>query len=160
MGGSAHTLKFGALPYFLSKTKDSLMGGGGGGSGPTLQQQQLETNQAMQTANLNIEENAQRKGLLNSAMGTRVFRGSALSRAVAGNTNGGGSPAPGPSGTQTRGNFPGGVFNFGGSLLDAAGAAASGSTPAGGAGASGGGGSASGGRRGPGSAGVTGVRTV
>lgn len=62
-------------------------GGGGGSSGPTVQQQQLQTQQALTTANLNLEENAQRKTILNSMQGTRVFRGSALSRALRGNTN-------------------------------------------------------------------------
>ena len=75
------------------------MGGGGGGSGPTLQQQQLETAQALTTANLNLEENAQRKSILNAMSGTRVFRGSALSRAVAGN-NDVGPPAGAPSKAQ------------------------------------------------------------
>jgi hypothetical protein len=62
-------------------------GGGGGGGGPTVQQQQLETQQAKDNANLNLEENAQRKTILNAMQGTRVFRGSALSRALRGNTN-------------------------------------------------------------------------
>lgn len=64
-----------------------MAGGGGGSSGPTVQQQQLQTEQALTTANLNLEENAQRKTILNSMQGTRVFRGSALSRALRGNTN-------------------------------------------------------------------------
>lgn len=64
-----------------------MAGGGGGSSGPTLQQQQLQTQQALTTANLNLEENQQRKTILNSMQGTRVFRGSALSRALRGNTN-------------------------------------------------------------------------
>lgn len=73
--------------------------GGGGSSGPTPQQQQLETMQAVTNANLNIEENEQRKAILNAMQGTRVFRGSALSRSLAGNTPGSaaGNPAPGPS---------------------------------------------------------------
>ena len=73
--------------------------GGGGGSGPTLQQQQLETEQALTTANLNLEENSQRKSILNAMSGTRVFRGSALSRAVAGN-NDVGPPTGAPSKAQ------------------------------------------------------------
>lgn len=79
------------------------MGGGGGGSGPTVQQQQLETQQALTNANLNLEENSQRKSILNSMMGTRVFRGSALSRALTGNTpgTGGEQAAPAPSASQT-----------------------------------------------------------
>lgn len=64
-----------------------MAGGGGGSSAPTVQQQQLQTQQALTTANLNLEENAQRKTILNSMQGTRVFRGSALSRALRGNTN-------------------------------------------------------------------------
>lgn len=75
------------------------MGGGGGGGGPTVQQQQLQAQQAMTTANLNLEENAQRKTILNSMQGTRVFRGSALSRALRGNTNQPGA-AGGPSQAQ------------------------------------------------------------
>jgi hypothetical protein len=73
--------------------------GGGGSSGPTLQQQQLETEQALTTANLNLEENSQRKSILNAMQGTRVFRGSALSRAVAGN-NDNGAPTGAPSKAQ------------------------------------------------------------
>ncbi len=69
------------------------MGGSSGSSGPTVQQQQLQTEQALTTANLNLEENAQRKPILNAMQGTRVFRGSALSRALRGNTN-----RPGPNG--------------------------------------------------------------
>jgi hypothetical protein len=71
--------------------------GGGGSSGPTQQQKDLQTSQAMTTANLNLEENDQRKTILNAMQGTRVFRGSALSRAVAGNTPGGAAPAGGPA---------------------------------------------------------------
>lgn len=77
-------------------------GGGGGGSGPTVQQQQLETMQAQQNAGLNLEENNQRKTILNAMQGTRVFRGSALSRAVAGNTDAtGAAQAPPASKAQT-----------------------------------------------------------
>ena len=79
------------------------MGGGGGSSGPTVQQQQLQTQQALTTANLNLEENAQRKTILNSMQGTRVFRGSALSRALRGNNNNAPSVAPGPSTAQVNG---------------------------------------------------------
>jgi hypothetical protein len=83
------------------------VGGGGGSSGPTLQQQQLETEQALTTANLNLEENSQRKSILNSMLGTRVFRGSPLARAVVGNTPGqGGSNAlPAPSASQHSGSM-------------------------------------------------------
>ena len=109
--------------------------GSGGGSEPTLQQKQLETQQALTTANLNIQENAQRKALLNSMGGSRVFRGSALSRAVAGNTSGG-APSPGPSLTQQNASGSTPVQPLSQSLLDSA--RGSGSTSAGGAGASGG----------------------
>jgi hypothetical protein len=90
------------------------MGGGGGSSGPTAQQQQLETNQAITNANLNIEENSQRKAILNAMQGTRVFRGSALSRSLAGNTPGN-NPAPGPSNAQMNAPF---IGSRKGSLLD------------------------------------------
>lgn len=75
-----------------------------GSSGPTLQQQQLETQQATTAANLNLEENEQRKSILNAMLGTRVFRGSALSRATRGNTpgTGGENQQTGPSRTQVR----------------------------------------------------------
>ncbi len=59
--------------------------GGGGSSGPTRQQVDLQTEQALTNAQLNLEENQQRKTVLNAMYGTRVFRGSALSRAIAGN---------------------------------------------------------------------------
>lgn len=110
---------------------------GGGGSGPTLQQQQLQTAQALTTANLNLEENSQRKAILNSMMGTRVFRGSALSRAVIGNAPGtaGDQAAPAPSRSQLNSgdDSPIGVQQ---SLLDQRESNATGATPAGGAGAS------------------------
>lgn len=114
-------------------------GGGGGGSGPTVQQQQLETQQALTNANLNLEENAQRKAILNSMMGTRVFKGSALSRALRGNTPGTGgetnTPAPSASQTNASATSPVGVPTFT-SLLDERTSNATGATPAGGAGAS------------------------
>lgn len=105
------------------------MGGGGGGSGPTLQQQQLQAQQALATANLNLEENAQRKAILNAMQGTRVFRGSALSRAIRGDTPGG-EPKAAPSAAQSN---AGSLVPPSSSLLDQRG---SGSTPAGGTGAS------------------------
>ena len=111
--------------------------GGGGSSGPTLQQQQEMTQQALTEANLNLEENSQRKSILNALQGTRVFKGSALSRAVRGNTpgTGGEQNSPAPSATQIRGNeAPIAVDQA--SLLDTRQAAASGATGAGGAGAS------------------------
>lgn len=132
------------------------MGGGGGGSGPTLQQKQLETQQALTTANLNLQENAQRKSILSAMMGTRVFRGSALSRALAGNTpgTGGEQAAPAPSAAQVRGGSGVPVAAAPQSLLDQQQSNATGATPAGGAGASaipsaGGGGRGAGSRGGP-----------
>lgn len=108
--------------------------GGGGSSGPTLQQQQLESQQAITNASLNNEENLQRKTILNAMQGTRVFRGSALSRSLAGNSPGSAAmnPAPGPA-------VPGGSSSFLGgrnqkSLFDLA--PGSGATSAGGAGPS------------------------
>ena len=73
--------------------------GGGGGSGPTAQQQALQTEQALTNANLNLQENEQRKVILNAMQGTRVFRGSALSRAIAANRDETGkiTAPPGPS---------------------------------------------------------------
>ena len=119
------------------------MGGGGGNSGPTLQQQQLQTQQALTTANLNLEENAQRKSILNALQGTRVFRGSALSRAVAGNTNTPPEAQPAPSNSQIN-SYNQIITAPTSSLLDTQ-ARGSGATPAGGAGASGGGGGGGGG---------------
>lgn len=123
----------------------SSLGGPSGSSGPTAQQQALMDQQALTTANLNLEENDQRKTML-SMMGTRTFRGSALSRALRGNAPGSGNdPAPPASRSQinTYGQIIGPVTP---SLLDQQG---SGSTPAGGTGGSGGGGRAVGGRGGP-----------
>lgn len=111
------------------------MGGGGGSSKETAQQRELQTQQALTTANLNLEENSQRKSILNAMLGTRVFAGSALSRAVAGNTPGVGGVAagPAPSASQnSEGIVSGGVH----SLLDTQAAAASGAGGAGGTGAS------------------------
>lgn len=113
------------------------MGDGGGSSEPTLQQQQLETAQALTSANLNLEENATRKSLLNSMMGTRVFRGSALSRALRGNTPGtGGEQGAGPASRAqlSTGALP--VVPNQKSLLDQRESNASGATSAGGAGSS------------------------
>src|SRR5271170_4801813 len=94
--------------------------GGGGSSGPTKQQQDLQTEQALTTAQQNLEENEQRKVILNAMQGTRVFRGSALSRAIAGNSAGLGTPQapPGVSGQQQNAPLRTGS---GGSLLDVAG---------------------------------------
>ena len=112
-------------------------GGGGGSSSPTAQQQQLETQQAITTASLNLEENAQRKAILNAMSGTRVFRGSALSRAVRGNTPGVSQPSGAPSRSQTnasRAPISGGGIA---SLVDMRESRASGATPSGGVGGSG-----------------------
>jgi hypothetical protein len=85
--------------------------------GPTAQQQALQTEQATTNANLNLEENEQRKVILNAMQGTRVFRGSALSRQIASNTAGTGTPSapPGVSGQQQNAPLRVGA---GGSLLD------------------------------------------
>ncbi len=123
------------------------LGGGGGDSKPTAQQQALINQQALTTAELNDQENDQRKSILNSMMGTRVFRGSALSRQARGNAPGTadtGGPAS-PSQLNSYGQIIGPVTP---SLLDQQ-ARGSGATPSGGAGASGGGGRAVGGRGGP-----------
>lgn len=111
--------------------------GGGGNSGPTLQQQQLQTAQALTSANLNLQENAQRKAILNAMQGTRVFKGSALSRAVTGNTPGeGGVQGTGaPSNAQTAASRSV-VAPVSSSLLDQQ-TQGSGATSSGGVGASG-----------------------
>ena len=115
------------------------MGGGSSSSGPTLQQQQLETEQALTTANLNLEENSQRKSILNAMMGTRVFNGSALSRALRGNTpgTGGVDGAPAPSASQQSAGAETPIVAGQASLLDQRQTIATGATTAGGAGASG-----------------------
>ena len=92
---------------------------GGGSSGPTQQQQDLQTEQALTSAQLNLEENEQRKVILNAMQGTRAFRGSALTRAVASNASGAAAAptapaAPAPSGAQAYG----ALFSNNGSLLD------------------------------------------
>lgn len=112
---------------------------GGGSSGPTLQQQQEMTQQGLTEANLNLEENSQRKSILNSMLGTRVFRGSALSRAMRGNTpgSGGEQAAPAPSASQLSAGSDSPITGATQSLLDQRQASASGATPAGGTGASG-----------------------
>jgi hypothetical protein len=106
----------------------------------------LQTEQATTNANLNLEENEQRKTILNAMQGTRVFRGSALSRTTASNTAAD-TPAlaPGPSGQQY--NAPLGAAAAGTSLLDeqTGTPTGNGGTTGGGRGPSGGGG----GGRGP-----------
>lgn len=106
-----------------------------------MQQQQLEARQAITSANLNLEENAQRKSILNAMLGTRVFRGSALSRALRGNTpgTGGEENAPAPSRAQVNNATPPVIFGQQLSLLDQrqSGNTASGNTTAGGVGGSG-----------------------
>ena len=94
--------------------------GGGGSSGPTKQQQDLQTEQALTTAQQNLEENEQRKVILNAMQGTRAFRGSALTRAsaangISGSTAPNAPAAPAPSNQQQ--NY-GAIFANGGSLLD------------------------------------------
>lgn len=111
-------------------------GGGSGGSGPTVQQKQLETQQGITNANLNLEENSQRKAILNSMTGTRVFRGSALSRAVSGNAPGtAGATGAGPASASQINTYNQIVTTPTASLLDQQ-SRGSGATPAGGAGAS------------------------
>jgi len=91
-------------------------------SGPTAQQQALATSQAITTANQNLEENEQRKIILNAMQGTRVFRGSALSRSIASNradTVASTAPTAAPSSTQQNG-LPV-TAGAGTSLLDLAG---------------------------------------
>jgi hypothetical protein len=90
-------------------------------SGPTQQQQALSTEQATTTANQNLEENEQRKIILNAMQGTRVFRGSALSRSIAANRAGTEAPSapPGPSSSQQ--NSPLRTPGAGTSLLDVTG---------------------------------------
>lgn len=118
-----------------------------------MQQQQMETQQALTTANLNLEENSQRKSILNSMMGTRVFRGSALSRALRGNTPGGaGEDATAPASASQINSYNQIITRPTASLLDEQNAG-SGATPAGGAGASGGAAPTGGGRPGAGGGG-------
>ncbi len=122
---------------------------GGGPTGPTAQQQQLMTEQALTTADLNNEENAQRKAILNAMQGTRVFRGSALSRQLRGNAPGTPDPEGTPASQSQINAYNQIIAPPTSSLLDEQ-ARGSGATPAGGAGGSGGGGAPIGGRGGPG----------
>ena len=126
---------------------------GGGSPGPTAQQEALQTEQATTNANLNLQENEQRKVILNAMQGTRVFRGSALSRDIAGNSAGAGTPQapPGPSPSQQNAPLRAGVA--GASLLDIPG---SGATPAPGVSTAGGQGGTPGGRAGFGGGGGSG----
>lgn len=128
--------------------------GGHSNNGPTLQQQQLETQQAVTNANLNIEENAQRKAILNAMQGTRVFRGSALSRALTGNDPG---VPGGPSRAQLANSRASPFVRGQKSLFDVGGAGAQATTTVGPASSTGGygiGGSFGGGARGPNSKGI------
>jgi len=85
-------LMFGGIAYYF---------GGGGSPSQTAQQVALQTEQGITNANLNLEENEQRKTILNALQGTRVFRGSALSRNIAGNEQDfGGAPVGAPSASQ------------------------------------------------------------
>lgn len=97
----------------------------------------METQQAVTTANQNLQENAQRKSILNAMLGTRVFRGSALSRALRGNApgNAGEEAMAAPSASQQNSSSTP-VTPFTQSLLDTRQSEASGATPAGGTGAS------------------------
>ena len=97
---------------------------GGGTPGPTAQQQALQTEQATTNANLNLEENEQRKVILNAMQGTRVFRGSALSRQIASNQAGtvAATPPSAPSSSQQNAPLRTGVA--GASLLDIPGSGA------------------------------------
>lgn len=129
-----HALLLAKLHYILAF-------GGTGSSGPTLQQQQLATEQALTTANLNLEENSQRKSILNALQGTRVFRESALSRATAGNNNTA-APQGAPSAAQQLQTYGSASASTGSSLLDIStgttkGRSTTGATTAGGVGASG-----------------------
>jgi hypothetical protein len=129
---------------------------GGSPPGPTAQQAALQRDQATTNANLNLEENEQRKVILNALQGTRVFRGSALSRSIAGNSAGVGTPQAPPGPSQAQQNAPIRAGVAGSSLLDTPGnegattigpsvAAGQGATPGGRPGIAGGGG----GGRGP-----------
>ena len=129
--------------------------GGGGSSGPTQQQQDLQTEQALTNANLNLEENEQRKVILNAMQGTRAFRGSALTRSTASNSTSGSTvpnapAAPAPSNQQQ--NY-GAIFANSGSLLDEQAVNANAAAP--GTGSTG---TLSGGRTGPGGGGGGGGR--
>jgi hypothetical protein len=92
---------------------------GGSPPGPTAQQQNLQTLQATTSANQNLEENEQRKVILNAMQGTRVFRGSALSRSAASDTAASG-PQTSPTGgiSQSQQNAPLALVSAGASLLD------------------------------------------
>lgn len=126
---------FDFISALLGLRSPQLYFGGSGSSGPTLQQQQEMTQQALTNANLNLEENSERKSVLNSLQGTRVFRGSALSRALRGNTPGGEEATGAPSRSQLNASdVP--ITPEQQSLLDQRESNATGATPAGGAGAS------------------------
>jgi uncharacterized membrane protein YgcG len=132
----------------------SSLGGSTGNPGPTPQQQQLMTEQALTTANLNQEENAQRKSILNAMLGTRVFRGSALSRALRGNAPGAAAENAPPASQSQINSYGQIIVPPTLSLLDEqARSSGSGSTPSGGTGGSGGGGRAPGGFAGGGGGG-------
>lgn len=93
-------------------------GGGGASAGPTAQQVALQTEQAVTNAQLNLEENEQRKVMLNALQGTRVFRGSALSRQMSGDRAATAAPlAPPASAAQTAVPILAPIRN-GSSLLD------------------------------------------
>ena len=140
------------IPFHFLEMQLGLRGlpqfGGGGGSGPSAQQLALQTEQANTNANLNLEENEQRKTILNAMQGTRVFRGSALSRTTASNTaTDTPALAPGPSGQQY--NAPLASAAAGTSLLDEQTGTTTGTAPGGTAGGGRGPSGGGGGGRGP-----------
>ena len=99
---------------------------GGSTPGPTAQQQQLQTEQATTNANLNLEENEERKVILNAMQGTRVFRGSALSRQIASNQAGTVAATPPSAPSSSQQNAPLRTAGAGTSLLDVPGASPTG----------------------------------
>lgn len=110
------------------------MGSSGGSSGPTKQQQELEAQQAITNAQLNVQENQQRKQIMQSMQGMRMFRGSALTRATASDTAATSGPsssaaAPGgPSRAQINNGYGNAgnlnLFGGGSSILDGSSSAA------------------------------------
>ena len=99
---------------------------GGGTPGPTAQQVAEQTMENTQNANLNLEENEQRKVILNAMQGTRVFRGSALSRQIAGNSAGTVAATPPSAPSSSQQNAPLRTPGSGTSLLDTPGASPTG----------------------------------
>ena len=104
-------------------------GGGGSSSGQTAQQTALQTAQGVTNANLNLAENEQRKTILNALQGTRVFRGSALSRQSASDTAAPAATPQAPSDAQASGTLR--TAAAGTSMLDQFGGLTTGPTPGG-----------------------------